>query len=238
MKLCPEFIRHKTTLIHPDRLLSQGIKLRRAIQRPREYVISRAAAYHSGFNGGYNIAEAVNFALPAWLDVAEGAKSCKCVRDSVTINIPQFKRKMQGLPPLVEEESVDESVDSDLLSEISNSDSALLIEEQLDQLCRHRGRVPIMIDDKAKGVTARCHKCKLTRCIPRQKMLTYKQENWKTNFLCYKLRSKNVVCYQKDQSKSASMLLNQKRTLTTKSVDRKREKKGVSKSIFRITKLK
>lgn len=30
-RLCPEFIRHKTTLIHPDRLLSQGIKLRRAV---------------------------------------------------------------------------------------------------------------------------------------------------------------------------------------------------------------
>lgn len=86
-RLCPEFIRHKTTLIHPDNLLQQGIKLRRAVQRPREYVISRAAAYHSGFNAGYNIAEAVNFALPAWLELADKVGACKCIRDSVQIDI-------------------------------------------------------------------------------------------------------------------------------------------------------
>ena len=54
-------------------------------------MISRAAAYHSGFNAGYNIAEAVNFALPAWVDVAEEAKSCQCVRDSVRIDMRAFK---------------------------------------------------------------------------------------------------------------------------------------------------
>lgn len=90
-KACSEFIRHKTTLVHPDNLLKNGIKLRRAIQRPGEFVISRAAAYHSGFNAGYNIAEAVNFALPEWIKVAEKAKSCQCVRDSVRIDLRAFK---------------------------------------------------------------------------------------------------------------------------------------------------
>lgn len=41
--------------------------MHKVVQRPREFVISRADGYHSGFNAGYNIAEAVNFALPAWL---------------------------------------------------------------------------------------------------------------------------------------------------------------------------
>jgi len=91
VKACPEFIRHKTTLIHPDNLLKNGIKLTRAIQRPGEFVISRAAAYHSGFNAGYNIAEAVNFALPAWISVGEKAKSCQCSRDSVRIDMDAFK---------------------------------------------------------------------------------------------------------------------------------------------------
>jgi hypothetical protein len=50
--------------------------MRRAVQRPREFIVSRAAAYHSGFNAGYNIAEAVNFALPDWLPIAESAKAC------------------------------------------------------------------------------------------------------------------------------------------------------------------
>jgi hypothetical protein len=68
--------------------------LRRAVQRPREYIISRNAAYHAGFNAGYNIAEAVNFALPQWLKIADDARCCKCLRDSVRIDMKQFRLKL------------------------------------------------------------------------------------------------------------------------------------------------
>jgi hypothetical protein len=37
------------------------------IHNPGEFMISRCAGYHAGFNFGFNIAEAVNFALPDWL---------------------------------------------------------------------------------------------------------------------------------------------------------------------------
>lgn len=53
-------------------------------------MISRAAAYHSGFNYGYNIAEAVNFALPRWLEIAKTIKCCSCLGDSVRINMGSF----------------------------------------------------------------------------------------------------------------------------------------------------
>ena len=66
-KECPEFLRHKTTLIEPKILLKKGIRLRKVIQHEREFVIARDRAYHSGFNAGFNIAEAINFALPAWI---------------------------------------------------------------------------------------------------------------------------------------------------------------------------
>lgn len=46
-------------------------------------MITRAAGYHSGFNFGYNLAEAVNFALPYWLDIAQNAKCCTCTDSTV-----------------------------------------------------------------------------------------------------------------------------------------------------------
>ena len=39
---CPEFIRHKTTLIHPDILTKHGIKFRKAVHRAGEFMITRA----------------------------------------------------------------------------------------------------------------------------------------------------------------------------------------------------
>jgi hypothetical protein len=35
----------------------------KALHQPGEFIVSRASAYHSGFNFGFNIAEAVNFAV-------------------------------------------------------------------------------------------------------------------------------------------------------------------------------
>jgi len=52
--------------------------MHKVTHREREFIVARASAYHAGFNGGFNIAEAVNFALPSWLDVAEKVTSCQC----------------------------------------------------------------------------------------------------------------------------------------------------------------
>jgi hypothetical protein len=89
-KECPEFIRHKTTLIHPQVLRDHGIKVTKLAHRQGEYMITRASGYHSGFNHGFNIAEAVNFALPTWLEIGKKVGACKCVKDSVHFNMGNF----------------------------------------------------------------------------------------------------------------------------------------------------
>ena len=93
---CPEFLRHKTTLIEPKILLANGIKMHKVVQHEREFVIARAKAYHSGFNSGFNIAEAVNFALPDWIPIGKEAGFCNCVHDSVRIDMDVFIRRLNG----------------------------------------------------------------------------------------------------------------------------------------------
>lgn len=60
------------------------------IQYPGEFVMTFAGAYHAGFNWGFNIAEAVNFATTRWFEVLPTVESCKCVGDTVKIEKEEF----------------------------------------------------------------------------------------------------------------------------------------------------
>jgi len=72
-------------------LKNKGIKLRKIVQKPGEFIILRAEAYHAGFNAGFNIAEAVNFALFSWISsVSTKVRFCNCTKDSVRINMSIF----------------------------------------------------------------------------------------------------------------------------------------------------
>ena len=93
-KKCDEFIRHKTTLVQPKVLHDYGIRLVKCVHKKGEFMVSRAAAYHSGFNFGFNIAEAVNFALKDWLEIANKVSFCQCVNDSVAINMRKLYQNL------------------------------------------------------------------------------------------------------------------------------------------------
>ncbi|KPV75911.1 uncharacterized protein RHOBADRAFT_52923 [Rhodotorula graminis WP1] len=76
MKLAaPELFEQQTdlmfqlvTLMSPGRLKEHDVRVYAVDQRPNEFIITFPRAYHSGFNHGFNFNEAVNFALPDWLD--------------------------------------------------------------------------------------------------------------------------------------------------------------------------
>lgn len=84
---CKEFLRHKTKLFSPARLKEKGIKFSTVLQSAGEFVITIPGSYHAGFNHGFNIAEAVNFATPEWFPVGRKAKHCLCRTDSVRVDV-------------------------------------------------------------------------------------------------------------------------------------------------------
>ncbi|KAI8867992.1 JmjC-domain-containing protein, partial [Ramicandelaber brevisporus] len=87
---CSEFMRHKTFHINPDVLEKAGIPVQRMVQNAGEFVITFPRGYHAGFNQGFNVAEAVNFAMPEWVPIGAWAKFCLCQQDSVRIDVRQF----------------------------------------------------------------------------------------------------------------------------------------------------
>lgn len=63
----PDLLFHITTTLSPKRLQDEGVAVSTVHQRKGEFVVTFPQAYHAGFNQGFNVAEAVNFALPDWL---------------------------------------------------------------------------------------------------------------------------------------------------------------------------
>ncbi|KAI9031576.1 JmjC domain, hydroxylase-domain-containing protein [Phycomyces nitens] len=84
---CKEFIRHKTSIMSPQTLANHAIPVNRCVQHEGEFMITFPYGYHSGYNLDFNCAESVNFALDSWLDIGRQAKACKCVNDSVQIDV-------------------------------------------------------------------------------------------------------------------------------------------------------
>eukprot|EP00357_Protocruzia_adherens_P012089 CAMPEP_0115029436 /NCGR_PEP_ID=MMETSP0216-20121206/36998_1 /TAXON_ID=223996 /ORGANISM="Protocruzia adherens, Strain Boccale" /LENGTH=449 /DNA_ID=CAMNT_0002406017 /DNA_START=67 /DNA_END=1416 /DNA_ORIENTATION=- len=94
-KQCKQFMRHKTTLVHPNTLKKHGITVHKVVQRQNEFVITFPAAYHAGFNFGSNIAEAVNFATKSWIEVGKAALPCRCKPDTVKMDFDIFLENLR-----------------------------------------------------------------------------------------------------------------------------------------------
>ncbi|KAK9865570.1 hypothetical protein WJX84_000456 [Apatococcus fuscideae] len=93
-RCCPCFLRHKDILISPRVLRNHHIEYTLAKQEAGEFIVLNAGAYHSGFNMGFNCAEAVNFALQQWLPIGRAAEQCDCsaLPDGVCLDMVLFRK--------------------------------------------------------------------------------------------------------------------------------------------------
>lgn len=121
-RACPAFVRHKDVVISPKVLKAYNVPFTQAKQRPGEFIVLNAAAYHAGFNLGFNAAEAVNFAVPEWMPVGRDCLQCECgaLPDGVQLDMSIF------YPDLYDSTSEEESEE----------------EEETPPAKRKRGRPP------------------------------------------------------------------------------------------------
>jgi len=63
---CEQFIRHSATYLLRSTLDAWDISFKVIRQLPNEAVVTLPQSYHQGFNAGYNLAEAVNYADSNW----------------------------------------------------------------------------------------------------------------------------------------------------------------------------
>lgn len=76
---CNNFIRHKSLMIPPSVLKENNIQFSRVLQEKNQYIVVFSGGFHTGFNCGYNIAEAINVGADGWLEEYPKFKLCDCV---------------------------------------------------------------------------------------------------------------------------------------------------------------
>lgn len=69
----PNLLHNINVMINPSYLVENGVHVYRTLQKPGEFILTFPESYHQGVSVGYNVAEAVNIALPSWLDYGEKA---------------------------------------------------------------------------------------------------------------------------------------------------------------------
>lgn len=108
---CAQFLRHKSFLVSPSFLQSQGIRPLKLVQHAHEFVLTYPYGYHAGFNLGFNCAESVNFALPSWIDLGRTADYCRCplAQESVHFDMDAYWPRdpsVPASPPPIKKETV------------------------------------------------------------------------------------------------------------------------------------
>jgi jumonji domain-containing protein 2 len=83
----PALLRQKYIYLDPRILRSHGIPCIKVEHKVNEFLVLFPHAYHMGFNTGFNIAEAKNFATKNWVSYGKKAKKCQCEAEG-KVDIP------------------------------------------------------------------------------------------------------------------------------------------------------
>ncbi|KAF1864452.1 hypothetical protein Lal_00021875 [Lupinus albus] len=101
----PNLLNELVTQLSPSVLKSEGVPLYRTVQHSGEFVITFPRAYHSGFNCGFNCAEAVNVAPVDWLMHGQNAVelySLQCRKTSLSHDKLLFGSAQEAVRALAE----------------------------------------------------------------------------------------------------------------------------------------
>ncbi|XP_051747348.1 lysine-specific demethylase 5A isoform X1 [Ctenopharyngodon idella] len=118
----PDLLHQLVTLMNPNVLMEHGVPVYRTNQCAGEFVVTFPRAYHSGFNQGYNFAEAVNFCTADWLPVGRQCVAhyrrlqrycvfsheelvCKMAADPESLDVELAAAVVRELSDMIEEES-------------------------------------------------------------------------------------------------------------------------------------
>ena len=74
-------------MISPDLLRAKGITVHAVVQEERDLIVVFPHAYHSGFNHGFNIAEASNFGSGRWVEHGKRHRPCACADSDRAVHI-------------------------------------------------------------------------------------------------------------------------------------------------------
>jgi len=99
------FVFEQVTQFSPSILKSEGVPVYRTVQHSGEFVITFPRAYHSGFNCGFNCAEAVNVAPIDWLMHGQNAVelySLQCRKTSLSHDKLLFGSALEAVRAITE----------------------------------------------------------------------------------------------------------------------------------------
>uniref|UniRef100_A0A669EAR0 [histone H3]-trimethyl-L-lysine(4) demethylase n=1 Tax=Oreochromis niloticus TaxID=8128 RepID=A0A669EAR0_ORENI len=145
----PDLLHQLVTIMNPNVLMEHGVPVYRTNQCAGEFVVTFPRAYHSGFNQGYNFAEAVNFCTADWLPMGRQCVAhYRRLHRYCVFSHEELLCKMAADP---------ESLDVELAAAVFKE-----MQEMMDEETKLRQAVQEMVFELVPDDERQCYKCKTT----------------------------------------------------------------------------